>query len=139
MRRSPTSGIRNHIDKIYIRKSLTKDKLQLVLVTDHNFDSRGKFKIAIDGCKLLKDTNSLDHTAIQEEVIYKHDNLEFYSDEDRKELSSNLIEKVDSQVIEKKDFKFDLAQSTNKKIVLMLKDPNAPTNYIKGVSIELKA
>ena len=130
-------AVRKHIDKIYIRKSPTKDRLQLVLVTDHNFDSTGKFKIAIDGCKLLKDINSLDQTAIQEEVIYKHDNLEFYSDEDRKEISSNLIEKIDSEVIEKKDFRFDLTQSTNRKIVLMLKDPNAPTNYIKGVSIEL--
>lgn len=119
-------AIRNHIEKIYIRRNTEKDKLQLVLVTSHNFESSGKFRIRIDGYKLLKENNPLDQTAATQEVIYKHDNLEFYSDEDRAEIHSNLVENVNPSLFKVDNFNFNYDDSTATKLVFKTKDPSSP-------------
>jgi len=119
-------AIRNHIEKIYIRRNTEKDKLQLVLVTSHNFESSGKFRIRIDGYKLLKENNPLDQTAATQEVIYKHDNLEFYSDEDRAEIHSNLVENVNPSLFRVNNFNFNYDDSTATKLVFKTKDPTSP-------------
>ena len=119
-------AIRNHIEKIYIRRNTEKDKLQLVLVTSHNFESSGKFRIRIDGYKLLKENNPLDQTAATQEVIYKHDNLEFYSDEDRAEIHSNLVENVNPNLFKVDNFNFNYDDSTATKLVFKTKDPSSP-------------
>jgi len=111
--------VRKAIDKIFIRRSNTKDKIQLILNTTANYESRGKFKIRISGYKLVKDT-PLGNAATRAEVTYKHDNLEFFTDADRNEISSNLVENVNASTHTKENFTFVENQSSPTKIWLNL-------------------
>ena len=128
--------VRKFVDKVYIKRNPVKDRVQLILVTSGNYESNGKFRIRIDGCRLIKDPTPLTGTATREEVIYRHDNLEFYEDADRNELSSNLVESVTAQVNKKENFSFNNTFSTPTKIVLTLQNGNV-SNMRDAVVLEL--
>jgi hypothetical protein len=128
--------VRKFIDKVYIKRNPAKDRVQLILVTSGNYESNGKFRIRIDGCRLIKDPTPLSGTATREEVIYRHDNLEFYEDADRNELSSNLVENVNTQLHTKENFSFNNAHSSATKIVLTLQNGNV-NNMRDAVVFEL--